>query len=341
MNKTLPNGLAEQKTHDALNRTSTIKTVDSASNIMLACTHTWDLASNLEKIDETYPGGSLPARTVENTYDRTHRLTKEKETKSGATVTTTFDYDKNNNRTAKTLAGAASGNGTTSYLIGTGGNGAAANQILSFTRPDTTTVTFTHDDNGNRLTRTEGGNTDDYEYDYDNRLVDLDYQTGSSGAGAYHYRYDHRTRRVLRSEPGTATEITFNGGTSAAEYDNGTANPPTVEYIRGSGMGGGIGGILYTARSGTYSHNHHSARGDVTAKSDATGALTYEAAYEAFGTRTGEAGSTPDRAKKPTPRTKTPPASSTRACATATSRPAPSSPGIRPVLWMVRTSTRM
>ncbi|MES2569997.1 MAG: RHS repeat-associated core domain-containing protein [Verrucomicrobiota bacterium] len=38
-------------------------------------------------------------------------------------------------------------------------------------------------------------------------------------------------------------------------------------------------------------------RGDITAKTNARGQLTYQSAYEAFGTRTSELGATDDRQK--------------------------------------------
>gem|GEM_PF-5724471 len=78
------------------------------------------------------------------------------------------------------------------------------------------------------------------------------------------------------------------------EYDG---HNRIVEYIRGSDYGGGVGGILYTLRSNVPSYNHYNNRGDVVAKSDGVGAITYEAQYEAFGTRTSESGSTSDRQK--------------------------------------------
>ena len=58
-----------------------------------------------------------------------------------------------------------------------------------------------------------------------------------------------------------------------------------------------MGGVLYTLRSGTNSYTHENRRGDVIAKTDDSGSLTYQAAYQAFGTRTQENGSTPDRQK--------------------------------------------
>lgn len=58
-----------------------------------------------------------------------------------------------------------------------------------------------------------------------------------------------------------------------------------------------MGGILYTLRSSTPSYTHENRRGDVIAKSDSSGSLTYQAQYEAFGKVIGETGSTLDRQK--------------------------------------------
>jgi len=47
----------------------------------------------------------------------------------------------------------------------------------------------------------------------------------------------------------------------------------------------------------TPSFTHYDGRGDVTAKTDGTGAVTYQASYRAFGTRSVEGGDTQDRQK--------------------------------------------
>jgi RHS repeat-associated protein len=99
---------------------------------------------------------------------------------------------------------------------------------------------------------------------------------------------------VGRNESGQATQVVFSGGTSVQELEN---SATTVEYVRGSDYGGGVGGILYTLRGAQPSYTHYNRRGDVTAKTDGAGAITYQASYEAFGTRTHEAGATDDRQK--------------------------------------------
>ncbi|RBP35074.1 RHS repeat-associated protein, partial [Roseimicrobium gellanilyticum] len=121
-------------------------------------------------------------------------------------------------------------------------------------------------------------------------------------SSVHSYAYDYRTRRITRSEPGSnPVAMTFSGGLSVAEFEvtdpgTGTLNTqPTVEYQRGPDMGGGVGGLLYSLRSGTPKFNLSNGRGDVVAQSDSTGDLTWTASYEAYGKRPVETGSNADR----------------------------------------------
>jgi RHS repeat-associated protein len=72
---------------------------------------------------------------------------------------------------------------------------------------------------------------------------------------------------------------------------------PNVEYIRGHDYGGGVGGLEYSMRSGVAAFNFYDSRGDVTTQTNATGAVTYQTAYEAFGNQTATSGTTSDRQK--------------------------------------------
>ena len=166
----------------------------------------------------------------------------------------------------------------------------------------------------NRVRRNINGTIETlYTYDRENRLVETDggtenkinvYSKGDTrndylGAVTYYtddtsiyrYSYDYRTRRVLKDatgEGGEASKVSFSGGTSVQEWGetntgSGLFDELQVEYIRGSDYGGGIGGLLYSLRSGTPSFKHYNSRGDVVAATDASGSLTYQAAYEAFG----------------------------------------------------------
>jgi RHS repeat-associated protein len=98
---------------------------------------------------------------------------------------------------------------------------------------------------------------------------------------------------VTRTEPGpVTTQIVFDGGLSIIEFTS-TASSPTVEYIRGYNYGGGVGGLEYSIRSGTPSFNFYDSRGDVTTKTNASGTVTYQTSYEAFGNQTVSTGTTP------------------------------------------------
>jgi RHS repeat-associated protein len=180
---------------------------------------------------------------------------------------------------------------TTTYVIGNGSNGAGANQIVSETTSGVTTD-YEYDGNGNRSSRTVGGETDTYTYDDENRLIELVEETGAN-PGTYTYAYDYRTRRVTRTEPGpVTTQSVFDGGLSIIEFTS-SASSPTVEYIRGHDYGGGVGGLEYTMRDGVASFNFYDSRGDVTTKTDASGTVTYQTGYEAFGNQTVSNGTTP------------------------------------------------
>jgi RHS repeat-associated protein len=295
--KLLPNGDSVATTFDALNRRAIIDARNGSDSRLYQFAQRYDIHANLRSIAEDYPDtGSVRAddRTVTNTYDGVNRLLTETLATAAGTQVTTYAYDNAHNRESMTVAGAsdASKNGTTTYSYN------HLNQLTSASFASLA-QTYSYDPNGNRLTHTKAGQTDTYSYDFENRLVALDKNIHGEGinTGDFIYAYDYRTRRVLRDESGAGgavTRLVFSGGTSVREYEAGAL---TVEYIRGSDWGGGVGGVLYTIRGGIPSFTHNNGRGDIVAKTDASGSLTYQAAYEAFGTHTAEAGATQDRQK--------------------------------------------
>lgn len=300
--KVLPNDVTVECTFDLLGRKkSSSNTAGGAAQPFAQYLYQHDKQGNLVEIVEAYPNGNLTARTVTNTYDEVYRLDAETIAVSGGSTTVTdYNYDDAHNRSQKSVTVDAGTPVTTSYTYGDGTTASTANsnQLVSFTE-GSNTVLFIYDANGNRATRTESSQTDTYSYDYENRLLDLDYQTGSADTGLYEYGYDYRTRRTIRDESAITGRskdlIVFSGGTSAQEHETSIWTTPEVEYIRGSGYGGGIGSILYSLRSGTPSINHYNSRGDVVAKTDASGTLDWEAQYEFDGTRTAELGTNLDR----------------------------------------------
>lgn len=270
--------------------------------------HEWDydLAGNVKEQREIWPGAQGRAagmRTTAMAYDGAYRLTQETVTEpgSGTPVTTLYSYDDANNRLSKVVTGGNEA-GAWSYTSN------ALNQLTAFTRQSGATgpvaVSYTYDANGNRETRVAQASslppeTTTYAWDNENRLIEVD------KAGAVHrYEYDYRTRRISREEPpaggGAAvkTAVVFAGGLSVAEYV-GNAATPTVEYVRGPDLGGGVGGMLYTLRpeGGTLAakYSYANGRGDVVAQANQGGTVTWTASYEAFGTRKLETGTNADR----------------------------------------------
>ena len=297
----LPNGEETDTQYDPLNRAVAITTSKASGALLLQLTQTYDPVSNLTGLTERHYGSSLAPRTVTNTYDAVNRLKVEVNAETGSTpktIATTYGFDPANNRTAKAVA-TTTGSGTT--LVETTYTYNGLNQLEGMFEGATVT-SYTYDDNGNRATRMVGGHMDSYDYDYQNRLIRLGKGT-AGGAGTYFYTYDYRTRRVERTEAGVVTKSVFSGGVSVSEYTAVTLSPlayglsPDVEYIRGSDWGGGVGGLLYSVRSGVPSFKHYNSRGDVISATDATGAATWQGTYEAYGTRTQEAGTTADRQK--------------------------------------------
>jgi RHS repeat-associated protein len=300
--KALPNGVITTTTYDAANRKLLMEDKSATGTVISSFAYGppsssepewYDKVGNVLRVQETYADPDIKNRTVYNAYDRVYRLSDETldESGSGGTLTVThYAYDTANNRTEKTkringqLAAADD-------LVFTFGNGSSANtnQLTGYgPRGSAQTHTFSYDLNGNRSSHSAFGRSDAYTYDCENRLVSLNFQTGETAArrGAYTYAYDHRTRRVVRDEKfagGTLSNVSFSGGLSVQERTEGTL---TRQYIRGSDWGGGIGGILYSLdKDDVSAFNHYNSRGDVTGQTGANGAVTWQASYEAFGTR--------------------------------------------------------
>jgi len=154
----------------------------------------------------------------------------------------------------------------------------ALNRIISETSQGLRHRYKSYDAVGNRTQRYQpGAATRDYQYDYENRLVSL-----QDGTGSHAYTYDYRTRRIARQEPSGSVRITFSGGLSVQEFNSGGVQ---TEYVRGRDMGGGVGGLLYAVVGGQARFAHYNQRGDVTAETNGSGQVQYQATYEAFGTR--------------------------------------------------------
>jgi YD repeat-containing protein len=212
---TTPDGSTLQYTYDAAQRLTQIQ--DGLGNKTV---YTLDHAGNRIKEDAVDPLGAL-ARTRSRVYDGLNRLQKDIGG-LGATQTTTYAYDANNNQTGMTdplnrvttnlydalnrliqvndpLNGAAA---PTKYEYDAQDNLTKVtdpknlattytyngfNELVTQVSPDTGTTSFTYDSAGNMLTKTDArGVTVTYSYDVLNRVKSISYPatTGATGNSA-------------------------------------------------------------------------------------------------------------------------------------------------------------
>jgi RHS repeat-associated protein len=306
------NGQVTSNSYDALGRLkqrSLFRTQTMGEGDVLA-RFEWehDLLGNVTSQSETWPGEPTRpgTRTTSMAYDANNRLTNETIADPTAGVTaTTYAYDAANNRTTKQVSGGTEP-GQWSYSYN------AANQLTSWEKQlngsPVKTAALTYDAAGNRIAQTinENGNAQStlFAWDAQDRLNSVT----MPDSAVHEYEYDYRTRRIGTTEgtaPGVPTKqtaIVFAGGLSLAEWEFPNLEPetlnsvtPSVQYVRGPDMGGGVGGMLYSLRGGMTKYSLSNGRGDIVAQADQAATLTWTASYEAYGKRTKETGTNQDK----------------------------------------------
>ena len=260
---------------------------------------------------EKWPG-STRANAVRSTkmgYDAGYRLMSETVTEGSTTTETDYTYDDAGNRLTRTKIINKVVQAVASYQCDSDNKLYSWSEIDGSKNPLSSTTLF-YDNAGNRTSQAlttsgvSGIQTTFYGWDAENRLTAVGLPTGQT----YVYAYDFRHRRITKSQPSgglgslqQATAVVFSGGVSEAEYPVNftwtaiaTGQTPTVEYQRGPDAGGGVGGLLYSIRGGVQSFDVSDGRGDVVGQTNAAGALTWTASYEAYGKRSEETGTNLD-----------------------------------------------
>lgn len=304
----LPNGVVDRYEYDSLNRV-TAHSSRKGEALIYDCEYRYDLVGNRLRIDETLADADLPGnpkvRHLRYAYDQQYRLVLE-------------TWAAGNIRPPRPRPDGADGRGpdapsgvdaeTRSYTFDRAGNrltmvverpGATEtiryryddlNRLLSSRRVSTDSAAppeetgYSHDINGNRQTKTVGGVTAHYTWDVNDRLVAVD----RNGRQVFAASYDYRTRRLSKSErqeDGSlkTTVFRYDQGDSFQEFEG---EAKKVEFVRGSGMGGGIGSILYSERAqidGGVEYFHFNAVGHTVATSNASGTVQSSNLYEAYG----------------------------------------------------------
>ena len=276
----LPNGVVCVSGFDALNRVTQMMNAKGATNLYTV-SYGYDLVGNRRSIIEDLPAQGV--RTNSYGYDAQYRLTNEVSQSSVLSPQSfSYTYDLAGNR-ASMINTVGTNSTTTTYAYD------ALNQLGSST--DGTTLThYYHDLNGNLTNKTVGATAMTYSHDVNDRLV----SASSGGSTVFQATYDYRTRRLTKTEGLTTTYFRYDGGDSFQEVIGGTNAAIQVDFVRGSGLGGGIGSILYSDRSmagGAVEHYAYNAVGSTVALTDTNGVPTKTDYYEAFGNITSSSGS--------------------------------------------------
>jgi RHS repeat-associated protein len=209
-----------------------------------------------------YPDGS----TVVHQFDDANRLTSISDFKADGTMNAVFDYTLNSigNRT-----------GISSYQpLNVAPSPPAANYTYNYDNRLKTvgSTTFTHDANGNLVTKTLGSTTTTYTWNYDNMLTDI----LVNDVTTHQYKYDGLGNRVSKRVNTSETRYVVDpNGTLLAEMN--ANNIITSYYVYGLGL---ISKITPTEEAYYY---HYDGLGSTVAITNSTGTAVNTYSYDEFG----------------------------------------------------------
>ncbi len=193
-------------TYDGDNRLTQVSYAIDATTY--ATTYAYDSQTG-NLISKTLPNGVVTTYQ----YDTADRLTDCVNRKSDATLISSYHYtlDANGNRTS-VVETTSEGSKTTTYEYD------ELNRLTRTVYPDGTDVRYTYDNAGNRLTETTNGVVKNYQYDEDNRLIQV---------GDEIFLYDKRGNLRKKVLPTKTQEYTYDYENRLIRYADGVR---TVEY---------------------------------------------------------------------------------------------------------------
>ncbi|KYC34733.1 hypothetical protein WA1_49275 [Scytonema hofmannii PCC 7110] len=261
------NGTQEIRHYDDLNRLESLENKKASGDIISSYTYTLDAGGNRTKVVEHN------GRTVEYTYDDLYRLTQEKitDTVNGNRIKD-YTYDKVGNR--KTLKEAVNGV-TTVTEYNYDNNDRLQNEKVN----QVVVASYTYDNNGNTLMKTENGMTSTYTWDYENRLGAATLKNSSGIVlQSMQYRYNDNGIRVASVVNNQETRYLIDTvqpyGQVLEEYSPNGAVQVSYTY----------GNDLISQKQGIKSTFYHvDGLGSTRALTDASGSVVNTYNYEAYG----------------------------------------------------------
>ena len=152
----------------------------------------------------------------------------------------------------------------------------SSNELIS-----TPATTYSYDNNGNTITKTDSSGTTTYGWDFDNRLVSV----GLAGSGGtISFKYDPLGRRIQKSSLASTTNYLYNGNNTIAEMDG--SGGFIVHYAQGDGFDEPLSEL----RRGVTVYYEADGLNSITSISSSTAALVNTYSYDLFGNITGSTG---------------------------------------------------
>ncbi|MEW5249961.1 RHS repeat domain-containing protein [Microbulbifer sp. 2201CG32-9] len=261
----LPGGNKITLTYDDFLRVKERILEDSAGNDKATAVYEYDLESNIKGIDTEHGAYAFG-------YDDLYRLTEADYPLDNAANDEQFGYDGVGNRTDY-AAGEVAGTefiSTSSEVLEYNDH----NQLTGITGDDP--ASFQYNDNGHTTQKVQGGVTWDYRYNHEERLIAVDKNTQTVGK----YQYNPYGQRI-RKQADSATYFLYNEEGMAAEYDAG--GNLIKEYHFKPGMPWMTEPLFQRVASGEVYYYQNDHLGTPQRMVDKSGAVVWEARYEAFG----------------------------------------------------------
>lgn len=257
---TYPNGVVTTYTYNVVNQLETVTTRDGSGNVISGYTYGLDNTGRRDTITEAN------GRFTDNDYDDLYRLTGETITDSNnGNYSATYRYDWVGNRTYSIVNGVH-----TSFAYNDN------DQLESQGG-----VSYTFDDNGNLKTETEDGVVTTYFYDEKNQLTSVEKGGVTTG-----YTYNHNGIRTGKTEGGqTTTYVVDENRDYAQVIEEVVGSTTTAKYTYGLDL-------INQQRDGQLSYYQFDGLGSTRTLTDASGQVTDQYNYAAFGELLNSSGDT-------------------------------------------------
>ena len=241
--RTLPNGVTATYQYDGLDRLTRLTDATSTATIADA-QYQHNTASQITQIAE-------PAQTRSFAYDSADRLTS---VTNPTQTLESYSYDGVGNRTSSHVS--------TSYSY------QPFNRVVAIG-----SNSYSYDNNGNIISKTDGSGTWAYSWDYENRLK----QVTCPDATIISYKYDALGRRIQRiKSAGVSTNYIYDGEDVVKDINSDSS---TVDYLNGLGVDNKL---RQSSSSATlyFSQDH---LGSTRALTDTSGNVVESISYDSFG----------------------------------------------------------